>query len=194
MINIKNVKVYGLDESIIRSGLAMRTELPNINNMEESDVKRGLKLGNAKTGSGHDNFLKGVVVQFDLLYPEYLSPEMQRYHWFEIITSMSKMHRLSVMNIRECCNEWVDDRVIDIVENLRQQYNDNKTFENFMRLLSNCPLGLEKWMAITTNYLQLKTIYYQRRKHKLMEWRVICDWIENLPHFQVLCLGKLDEN
>ena len=33
-----------------------------------------LKLSNAISGSGHDNFLKGIIVQFDLKYPEYFSP------------------------------------------------------------------------------------------------------------------------
>jgi len=41
-------------------------------------------------------------------------------------------------------------------------------------------------MRITTNYLQLKTIYRQRKNHKLPEWRIFCDWILSLPEFKEL--------
>jgi hypothetical protein len=35
----------------------------------------------------------------------------------------------------------------------------------------------------------LKTIYYQRKNHKLPEWREFCQWIEELPYFKDLVLG-----
>lgn len=38
------------------------------------------------------------------------------------------------------------------------------------------------WMGISTNYLQLKTIYSQRKSHKLKnDWGYFCDFIETLP-------------
>ena len=53
----------------------------------------------------------------------------------------------------------------------------------FMTLLSNTPIGFEMWMGMSTNYLQLKTIYTQRRLHKTDDWREFCKWIETLPMF-----------
>lgn len=41
---------------------------------------------------------------------------------------------------------------------------------------------------MTTNYRQLKTIYFQRKDHKLDEWHKFCDWCESLPLFKELCL------
>ena len=118
-MQIKNVKVYGLEESLIRSGYPMQTgepeDLPqdvicidinaiptNIieedkildyvenNNLgqkikadkciiKDTDKKRAEKLARTPNGSGHNNFLKGIIVQFDLQYPEYFSPQLQRY-------------------------------------------------------------------------------------------------------------------
>ena len=49
------------------------------------------KLANCKYGTGHDNFLKGVIVQFDMSYTQYFTPQMQRYNWIDIISSQSKM-------------------------------------------------------------------------------------------------------
>lgn len=51
-----------------------------------------------------------------------------------------------------------------------------------MKLISNTPLGFNLKARITTNYLQLKTIYNQRKNHKLPEWKQFCSWVEELPY------------
>jgi hypothetical protein len=50
-------------------------------------------------------------------------------------------------------------------------------------------MGLELTARITTNYLQLKTIYAQRHNHKLEEWRDFCRFIESLPFAGELIAG-----
>ena len=37
---------------------------------------------------------------------------------------------------------------------------------------------------------QLKTMYYQRRNHKLKEWHTFCDWCLTLPHFTDFVIKK----
>ena len=56
----------------------------------------------------------------------------------------------------------------------------------FNQIISNLPSGYLKWMGISTNYLQLKTIYSQRKNHKLQEWRYFCNWIETLPQSELI--------
>ena len=103
-MKIKNVKVYGLEESIIRSGYPMQTEEPENLDLYDGDgkqayflgdIKRTKKLAKTPIGSGHNNFLKGIIVQFDLQYPEYFSPQLQRYNQIDIISSQSKMHKIT---------------------------------------------------------------------------------------------------
>jgi hypothetical protein len=53
-------------------------------------------------------------------------------------------------------------------------------------LMNFIPMGLELWGRMTTNYLQLKTIYKQRRNHKSKEWQYFCDWIEHLPFSKMI--------
>lgn len=254
MLEIKNVKVYDLEESIVRSGYAMSTgelannfenevrylkeylqgcsvsEVSSVENLKrgKKHFERAITLGNAKNGSGHCTYLSGIRVSFDLKYPEYISPELQRYHWFDIITSESKMQRLTKMDIKNSVNKYVDDIVIDNLNkwiDIYNRFNGAKyihisnnngveeyrffdeedgvetkhkgifytKYEVFMKIISNCPLGLEKWMAISTNYLQLKTIRFQRKGHPLKEdYTVLLDMIENLPYFKDLCLGGLN--
>ena len=65
-----------------------------------------------------------------------------------------------------------------------------------MKIISNNPCGYEQWEGITTNYMQLKTIYFQRSGHKLWEdYDYLCDWIEALPYFKEWVIqGKYKKN
>lgn len=93
MLRVENVKVYDLKESVIACRNSMRLELPEYTDEEfEKSLERARKL--APLGGGHSNFLSGIRVAFDLVYPNYISPELQRYTFFKIVNSSSKMHRL----------------------------------------------------------------------------------------------------
>lgn len=194
MLQIKNVKVYDLEESIIACRNAMRTELPKYTKEEfEKSLERAKKLCNTATNSGEQTFLSGIRVSFDLVYPNYISPELQRYHWVDIVTSSSKMHKLAKMDIRKCCNKYVSPVILDEVSKLQKEYNNSPSYENFMKLVSSCPQGVELFMRISTNYLQLKTLYHQRKNHRLIEdWREgFCkNFIEKLPYAKELIIVK----
>lgn len=152
-------------------------------------------LATCKIGSGHDNFLKGIVVQFDMRFSNKMSVELERYHFIDFISSQSTMHRITKFKLNEQCNEYVDQRIIDIVQEMVDVYNglDNKSTEFakdlYLRILYNIPSGFELTAGFTTNYQQLKTIFQQRRTHRLPEWRKFCEWVETLPKFKELVLG-----
>lgn len=193
MLTISNWKVYDLEESVIASRNAFRTEMPEYTKEEfEKSLPRAIQLANTPNGSGHQNWLKGIRVSFDIKYPNYISPELQRYNWVDIVTSSSKMHKLISMNMDLCFNEYVTDDTKTYMKVLVQRYNKDKSYKNFMTLLSNCPLGVELFMRCSTNYLQLKTIYHQRKKHKLIEdWRVgFCEnFVKKLPYANEFIIG-----
>ena len=194
-MEIKNVKVYGLEESIIRSGYPMQIGEPETftqyTNFTPGDNIRANKLAKTPCGSGHNNFLKGIIVQFDLKYPEYFSPQLQRYHWIDIVSSQSKMHKLTSRKLTsEDFTPSTLDSSIDLMNQLIYSYNsiDDEYFrkQTFNQIISNLPSGYLKWMGISSNYLQLKTIYNQRKSHKLTEWREFCAWIETLPMSELI--------
>jgi len=204
MINIKNTRVYGLNESLIRSGYPMTVGDPkdrdydSHNITDHNDLKRGVKLGKVPNGTGHDNFLKGIIVQFDLRYPEYFSPQLQRYSWIDIVSSQSKMHKITSRELTvDDFTEHTWTGAIDHVNALVKLYNATESVEQkkqtFKEIISVLPSGYMKWMGISTNYLQLKTIHKQRRHHKLDEWQHFCNWIETLPHFNELIGINEDE-
>lgn len=224
MLEIKNVKVYDLRESVIASGNAMRLEPVEYSDEEFiNGLKRMKKLINASKTTDvhcHDNALTGIRVSFDVTYPQYWTPEFQRYHFADIVTSSSKMHRLLKMDLNKACNKYVDEETIKIVQKKIDKYNEINAIEfwnedrimhfelrngniltaynkqdalyyAWMEVLSNTPLGLELFMRISTNYKQLQTIYYQRRNHRLKEdWGAFIKFIEELPYFKELILGE----
>lgn len=198
MVEITNVKVYDLKESVIASGFAMRTAKPEYTDEEfERSLPRAIKLAKAGGGSGHSNFRKGIRVSFDIKYPGYFTPELQRYGFVDIVTSSSKMHRLAKMDMDACFNKYVTEYSKNQMKDLIADYNANPSYENFMTLLSNCPHGVELFMRCSTNYEQLATIYRQRKTHRLKEDWVegFCkNFIETLPYSRELILiGLKDE-
>lgn len=199
MVEISNVRVYNLEEAVISCRNAMRTVPPEITFERhfEKEFKESLpraeQLAKSPSNSGHCNFLKGILVSYDIKYPQYFTPELQRYTFNEIICSASKMHRLCFHIDKNSFNKYVDDVIFDRLQELVQDYEEAPSYENWMRVLSNTPLGLELFMHCTTNYLQLKNIYHQRKNHKLQEdWGAFCKFIEELPYFNEFINPKND--
>lgn len=184
MLEVRNAKVYDLEESVIACRNAMRTHLPEYTKEEfEKSLERAIKLCDTKTNSGHQTFLSGIRVSFDLIYPNYISPELQRYHWVDIVASNSKMHKLCQLVEADSFNKYVDPRAIDITKEYVIKFNENPSYENRIKLLSTCPQGIELFMRVSTNYLQLKTVFAQRHNHRLIEdWGAFCDFIKSLPY------------
>lgn len=180
MTEILHLRIYDLEESVIACRNPMRVNLPEYSEKEfTQSLERANKL--CQLGGSHQNFLKGIRVSFDLKYPNYLSPELQRYNWIDIVSSSSKMFRLAKMDF----NKYVTKESKEQIRKLCDAYNKNPSYDNFMIMLSNCPLGIELFMRVSTNYLQLKNIYKQRKTHKLKEdWGAFCEMIEGLPYFE----------
>ena len=192
MVHIENWKVYDLEESVIACLNSMRTTPPEYTKEEfEKSLQRAIKLAKTPSSFGEDNFLCGIRVAFDIKYPNYFTPELQRYHFLDIVSSSSKMHRLVQMDMDSCFNEYVTAQSKEQMKRLIQNYNEDKSYENFMRVISNCPLGVELFMRCTTNYRALKTIYKQRKHHRLRDDWVIgfCkNFIEKLPYANELII------
>lgn len=187
MVEITNVKVYELKESIISCRNAMRTELPNYYDYDEfkDSLSRAVSLAKSPSNSGHPNFLTGIRVAFDIKYPNYFSPELQRYHFLDIVTSSSKMHKLSGIVAKGSFNKYVLPETIAMVQGLADKFNEDPSYENRITLLSNCPQGIELFMRCNTNYMQLRNLYHQRKNHRLFEdWGAFCDMIRELPYFE----------
>lgn len=110
------------------------------------------------------------------------------------------MHRLVKMDMDACFNKYVMQDAKEMMKRYIAEYNlvaetgdKDAIYRAFMKVISNCPLGVELFMRCSTNYEQLATIYRQRRHHKLKEdWGAFCKFIEDLPYSKELILIGLD--
>lgn len=122
------------------------------------------------------------------------------------------MHRITKFDLDSSYIEYVDKRCIDIMKEKVARYNrltelikDKNTTETmkglfkkeldelYLQILYTNPCGMKLTARMTTNYRQLKTIYAQRKNHRLPEWRVVCAWIETLPN-QEFITGRESTN
>ena len=191
--NVGYFEVVGLDKALKASGNPMRTEMAQ-GKADDKDFKRAKILGTAATGSGHDNFLKGIVVYFDVTAPLYWWKQAQRYHFMEFISSQSTMHSLMKFDVKTQCVKETNKEVLKIVSSMiksfQKESNEKKKAKMWKEIVASLPCGFCLGASMVTNYQQLKTIYYQRRYHKLKEWHVFCDWILSLPHFKEFCIKE----
>lgn len=211
-MKVENVRVYDLIESLIASGYPMRT-IAEIGGLSEKDINRGHNLSKAcdKGNGAHGQFMTGIRVSFDLTFTNKAWVEAERYRFLEFVSSQSTMHRITKFNLREQYNEYVDPRIIDIMEEKVEEYNKiqqqmeiyikqspdyaklypyqelkAKATQKYLEILYSNPAGFNITARMTTNYRCLKNIYIQRKNHRLPEWREFCKWIETLPYFEEL--------
>ena len=204
---ITNYNVYDLEQTLVASGYAMIEDY-SVGKIwcEQDDIilaqntgdlsdnkhyKRALKLSKAPLNSGHVSFAKGIVVNMDITFTNKAWIEFQRYHFADIITGMSTMHRISKFDLDEAFNEYVDPQIIERLKELQETYLESKSKEDYLKLLYSTPAGLEMTGRVTTNYLQLMNMWQQRHNHRLPEWRQFSDeLLEKLPLFKEFLIAN----
>ena len=203
---VSNIRIYDLDECFRASGYPMRTST-EWEEARESELKRGVNLSQAADWQGaHDQFLTGIRVSFDLTFTNKAWVEAERYRFLEFVSSQSTMHRITKFDLRNQYNEYVDPRIIEVMEEKVAQHNKllaelaqtptddeynrerlkNLITQKYLEILYSNPAGFMLTARLTTNYRCLKNIWRQRRNHRLPEWRAFCKWIETLPYAKEL--------
>ena len=193
---ISNIKVYDLEESMRAAGYPMRADLDETLDFTK-DWGRAQRLTKAsRFNAAHAQFLTGIVVNFDLTFSNKAWIEAERYRFLNFVSSQSTMHCITKFGLRNQCNEYVDERIITIVQKYIDLYNsltaqDEETIEFkknlYLKILYNLPSGFQLTARMTTNYRCLLNIYNQRHDHRLPEWREFCNQLlEELPFFKEL--------
>ena len=183
---IGDIETFGLEWATMASGLPMKEiDLPC--KLQEKDIQRAKKLADTPIGTGHDNFLVGITVHMTITATVKWWQQFQRYHFADIVSSQSTMHKLPDMlkNGTFLFHEKTNHAMIDL---LLKMAEDGASLEE---LAYSCPMGLQITAAVTTNYRQLKTIYQQRKNHRLQEWKGFCNILaDTLPCSYLFTCGS----
>ena len=105
--------------------------------------------------------------------------EAERYRFLEFVSSQSTMHRITKFDLNKCYNEYVDPRMIKIMQEKISEYNfwveepervmndffiDEKEYDKrlkklYLEILYSNPAGFTLTARMTTNYRCLRNIY-----------------------------------
>ncbi len=193
---ISNGSLYGVPSSVRRAKYPMATDTSQL----DCDITDGIKrLAQSGKGEGHDQFLTGIIVQFDLTFSVKAWIELERYHFIDFVSSQSTMHRITRFDLDAAYNEYVDQQIVYRMKEMVAEYNEIASYgselseaaretldRKYLEILYSNPCGFRLTAGMTTNYRQLKTIYAQRKNHRLPEWRSFCKWIKTLPYSELI--------
>lgn len=83
VIDPESVSVYGLEFSIKCCKYPKAVDVSKCNEVVTKTVEA---LAKTKAGTAHNNFIKGIVVEFDLTMTPKMSVELERYHFIDFIS------------------------------------------------------------------------------------------------------------
>lgn len=173
-----------------------------------NDQKLMKKL--AKAGPSHAKYRRFITVTMDVTGPLYWWKEMDTYKVGTVGNSCSTMHTIADKEFELedfSCEHLISDEPIptrvysakDMMEatvanlNLfRRLYLDTKDKKYWWQMIQLLPSSYNQKRTLLVNYEVLANIYYQRKGHKLDEWRTFCEWIKGLPMSEIITGEETD--
>lgn len=162
-------------------------------NIDPVDMSLARKL--VAGGSEHRKFLRMIHVQADIKAPRYWWQEFDTYKVGTVANSSSTMHLIAKRELTiDDFTADADSRfdlehtIIPIINKHIRNYNEGLV-DKSIALRSIKQILPESFLQLRTvdfNYETAMTMYYQRKNHRLLEWRQFCDWLERLPYFEEL--------
>jgi hypothetical protein len=169
-----------------------------------NDLDLMKRLRNA--GTDHRKFMRMITIYVDITAPLYWWKEFDTYKVGTVANSCSTMHKIHakeftlddfscehLFNTPESeFNDSMDvlKEVIDILNLYRDRFVKNPHCKDYWwQLIQLLPSSYNQRRTVMLNYEVLANIYKSRRNHKLDEWHVFCEWIENLPYSELITDG-----
>jgi len=157
-------------------------------------------------GTDHRKFMRMIVVYLDITAPLYWWKEFDTYKVGTVANSCSTMHKIRAkeFTIDDFSHDHLENvnalaalqTLIDCLEANRKMFlaldgeYAKAAWWNMIQLL---PTSYNQKRTVMLNYEVLANIYKSRCNHKLDEWRVLCGWIQALPHSELIT-GKRKED
>lgn len=223
MIKIENESVSSISRAIYSARNAMNSWDKSDSDFEKdivgsNDLALAKRLCNA--GTDHRKFMRMITVYMDIVAPLYWWKEFDTYKVGTVANSCSTMHKIHAkeftledfsyehmlpdnypdefdFEIMGPDDVWSSKTILDLtiiaLNTYRKKYLETNDKKYWWQLIQLLPSSYNQRRTVMLNYEVLANIYKSRRHHKLDEWRVFCEWIENLPYAELIT-GKIEEN
>ena len=159
-----------------------------------------------KAGTEHRKFLRMLHVQMDIEAPLYWWKEFDTYKVGTVANSCSTMHKIheKEFTIDDFSHEhlivsdnvnhidmvaWLQEQ-IDVLNEWRRTFLDVKNSDvssesakrYWWQMIQLLPSSYNQLRTVDLNYEILLNQYFQRKDHKLDEWRIYCEQIKCFPY------------
>ncbi len=160
-------------------------------------AKRLCKAGSPE----HAKFLRQIVVWVDITAPRFWWSEFDTYKIGTTANSQSTMHRLMKDGIKEedFCFIFGEDEIANkAMRNYIKEINDLINLYNslesgdikeqyFEKIKAMLPEGYMQTRTVSLNYQVLRTMYNQRKNHRLSHWNTdFVNWVHTLPYSEFI--------
>ena len=197
MISLSNAVVFGWHSAI----MGMRNPM---NSWSKSDSvfynDFSCKIGQndldlmktlIKSGTEHRKFLRMIHVQMDIEAPLYWWKEFDTYKVGTTANSCSTMHKIAAkeFTIEDFSVEHLlaentvyFGKTIERLNNARNKFLETKDKKYWWQMIQLLPSSYNQLRTVDLNYEVLLNQYFQRKDHKLDEWRIYCEQIKCFPY------------
>ena len=197
MISLSNAVVFGWHSAI----MGMRNPM---NSWSKSDSvfysDFSCKIGQndldlmktlIKSGAEHRKFLRMIHVQMDIDAPLYWWKEFETYKIGTVSNSCSTMHKIAAkeFTIEDFSVEHLlaentvyFGKTIERLNNARNKFLETKDKKYWWQMIQLLPSSYNQLRTVDLNYEVLLNQYFQRKDHKLDEWRIYCEQIKCFPY------------
>ena len=161
----------------------------------------------ANNGSVHAKYRRMITVYVDITAPLYFWKEFDTYKVGTVANSCSTMHKIAdrEFTVNDFSHEHLTSQAIFILLSVIEELNDVRELylqqddkdvkkAYWWQMIQLLPSSYNQRRTIMLNYEVLANIYKYRRNHKLDEWHYICDWIESLPHSEIITCSIKETN
>lgn len=144
-----------------------------------------------KSGAEHRKFLRMIHVQMDIEAPLYWWKEFDTYKVGTVANSCSTMHKIhsKEFTVDDFSHEHLDrfstevlGWTIKALNGSREDYMKSKSKDDWWQMIQLLPSSYNQLRTVDLNYEVLLNQYFQRKDHKLDEWRIYCEQIKCFPY------------
>lgn len=194
MLKIERTEVFGFEAAFRGMRNPLNSWDRSDSNFEkmvigENDLNLAKRL--ISGGTEHRKFLRQIQVWCDITAPFYWWKEADTYKVGTVANSCSTMHKFLADEFTEedfsIDNDLLRKQTVEDFNNLRILYLKSTDKEEKSRVwkggIQMLPCGYNQMRTVSMNYENLRSMYHQRKNHKLTEWSVdFCDWVKTLPY------------